>query len=524
MMHDGSWVTFRKVAEDYDLSDRDVAYNYIGEKQKEGEVLTGLLYISPDSKDMVAQNELVAAPLTTPHQQLCPGNDALSVYNFWDRGMLGMVLHPNFPASPISTRSTPMMRCPDGTAPRWGTPPYTNEGCAAPTGAGCVVTGRLVRLNVGNPGTWPLDHADEEPLVTDWPQQFPSHSTGALVFGDDGALYASGGDGASFNYVDYGQTASTPSINDPVNQGGALRSQDLRTSGDPVTLDGSVIRIDADTGLALPDNPRFSSDPDANGKRIVAYGLRNPFRITTRPGTREVWVGDVGWSTWEEINRLFDPIDATVDNFGWPCYEGSARQSGYDGGNFPICETLYVEANAVVSPHFAYRHADSLLTCGAGSSSISGLAFYPASGGTYPTSYNGAFFFADYSRSCIWAMRAGGDGLPNPSDIVQIQKNTAGPVNLIVGPGGDIYYPGYNDDRLHRLRHAGNLPPNAVIQANPTSGPTPLVVNFSGTGSSDPEGQTLTYAWDLDGDGAFDDSSAATPSGPTPPAAWSRFV
>ena len=78
MMHDGSWVTFRKVAEHYDPSDRDRAYHYIREKQKEGEVLTGLLYLSPDSKDMVEQNELVPAPLTTlPFEQLCPGSAEL---------------------------------------------------------------------------------------------------------------------------------------------------------------------------------------------------------------------------------------------------------------------------------------------------------------------------------------------------------------------------------------------------------------------------------------------------------------
>ena len=78
MMHDGSWVTFRKVAEDYDPTDRDRAYHYIREQQKEGEVLTGLLYISPDSKDMVEQNELVPAPLTTlPYEQLCPGSAEL---------------------------------------------------------------------------------------------------------------------------------------------------------------------------------------------------------------------------------------------------------------------------------------------------------------------------------------------------------------------------------------------------------------------------------------------------------------
>ncbi len=57
-----------------------------------------------------------------------------------------------------------------------------------------------------------------------------------------------------------------------------------------------------------------------------------------------------------------------------------------------------------------------------------------------------------------------------------------------------------------------NQPPNAVIGASPTSGPAPLVVNFDGTGSTDPESGALTYAWDLDGDGAYDDSTAPQPS------------
>jgi 2-oxoglutarate ferredoxin oxidoreductase subunit beta len=77
-MHDGSVVKFRKVDANYDATDRDAAYAHIREHQKKGEVVTGLLYISPDSKDVHDQNETVAAPLfNLPHDQLCPGNDAL---------------------------------------------------------------------------------------------------------------------------------------------------------------------------------------------------------------------------------------------------------------------------------------------------------------------------------------------------------------------------------------------------------------------------------------------------------------
>ena len=109
------------------------------------------------------------------------------------------------------------------------------------------MSGRLSRLQAaGNVMT-----GTEQVLVEDWCQQFPSHSMGDLEFGIDGSLYASAGDGASFNFSDYGQNgvptnpcgdppvavggAQTP----PTAQGGSLRSQDLRTTSDPMGLDES---------------------------------------------------------------------------------------------------------------------------------------------------------------------------------------------------------------------------------------------------------------------------------------------
>jgi glucose/arabinose dehydrogenase/PKD repeat protein len=452
----------------------------------------------------------------------------VNVYNFWDRGLLGLALAPNFPTDPhvyvLYTYDHELGST--APAPRWGTPGVYSDPCPTPPGAtadGCVVSGRLSRLQAnGNTMT-----GSEQVLIEDWCQQYPSHSIGALAFGPDGALYASGGDGASFNFADWGQdgTPLNPcgdppggvgaTLAPPTAEGGALRSQDLRTSGDPVTLDGTLIRVDPATGAGLPDNP-LASNSDPNARRIIASGMRNPFRFAARPGTSEVWIGDVGWNTWEEINRVASPTDATVDNFGWPCYEGNGRQSGYDAANLTLCENLYNQAGAVTAPYFTYNHSALVVpneSCPTGSSSVAGIAFGPTNG-NYPSEYHGALFFADYSRDCIWAMPLGLDGNPAPGQIRTFVAGAANPVELQIGPGGDLFYPDFDGGSIRRVIFTpANQPPIAVATATPTTGSAPLTVQFDGSGSSDPDaGDTLTYAWDLDADGQYDDSTAVAPT------------
>jgi glucose/arabinose dehydrogenase len=441
------------------------------------------------------------------------------VHNFWDRGLLGLALHPDFPAKPFVYVTYTHDAVIGGTAPRWGTPGATADGCPNPpgaTGAGCVVSGRLSRLQAdGNQMA-----GEEQVLIEDWCQQFPSHSVGDVGFGADGALYVSGGDGASFNYVDYGQSGDprnpcgdppagvggtqTP----PAAEGGALRSQDVRTTDDPTGLDGAVMRVDPETGEALPTNPLAASD-DPDARRIVAYGLRNPFRLAFRPGTSEPWIGDVGSGAWEEINRIAEPVDSAVENFGWPCYEGNGRHGGFDSAGLTLCETLY-GAGGVLAPRYTYHHSAKVFpgeTCPTGSSSISGLAFNPP-GSTLPAAYDGALFFADYSRNCIWVMRRDGGTLPNAAPRT-FRAGAAHPVDLEVGPGNDLFYPNLDGGRIMRIHYAdGNQAPRAVVNASATSGDTPLSVNFDGGSSSDPDpGDSLSYAWDLDGDGQYDDAT-----------------
>jgi PKD repeat protein len=87
------------------------------------------------------------------------------------------------------------------------------------------------------------------------------------------------------------------------------------------------------------------------------------------------------------------------------------------------------------------------------------------------------------------------------------------PVDLKIGPGGDLFYVDMDDGTVHRITYtAANQPPTAVINASPTSGTPPLTVSFTSTGSSDPEGKPLTYSWDLNGDGTFGDATGTTAS------------
>ena len=334
------------------------------------------------------------------------------VYDYWDRGLLGLTVDPGYPGRPyLYLLYTADLTGIGGTTPRW------NDACpASPNGPGsttdgCVAYARLARVTV-NPSTGVASSTTN--LIEDWCQQFPSHSIGTVAFGPDGMLYLGAGDGASFNAGDYGQYGGTvmngaspytpanpcgdppgaagTGLTPPTAEGGGLRAQSARrASGEPVSLDGSILRVDPDTGLAAPDNPFVATSTDPNKRRIVAYGLRNPFRFVVQPGTGDLWVGDVGYNTWEEVDRVPNPAAPapSAPNFGWPCYEGTHANTYYGATSLNLCNGFQQ-----APPFYTYSHSGVMAPGDAcpvpSTSSVAGLAFYGGSG--YPASYQDGLF------------------------------------------------------------------------------------------------------------------------------------
>ncbi len=176
-----------------------------------------------------------------------------------------------------------------------------------------------------------------ESISTGLPVCHQSHSTGSLVFAEDGTLLISNGDGASYENVDAGipqsgssNTALVDGIITPAEDCGAFRCQLINSHS------GKILRIDPATGDGISSNPFFDpAAPRAPRSRVWAMGLRNPFRFTLRPNTGDtdpaaadpgtLLIGDVGWGAWEELNVC----NAPGQNFGWPLFEGLQQQGDY---------------------------------------------------------------------------------------------------------------------------------------------------------------------------------------------------
>ncbi len=301
---------------------------------------------------------------------------------------------------------------------------------------------RLVRFNAcGDVGT-------DGPFViyqTNSPSQ-ELHVGGSIRFGADGKMYFAVGDNG---YPPNGQDLSNPH--------------------------GKILRINKD-GSIPTDNP-FYGQPGKLGE-IWAYGFRNPWRFQFDPLTNELYGGDVGDFSWEEVNHI-----QRGGNYGWPLKEGYCA---------PNC-------GDTIEPIHSYPHAGF-------SAAVTGGPVYR--GTQFPAEYQGDLFFGDYAQGFIKHMDLDENG--NNLGVHDFDTNAGSVVDLKVAPDGSLYYLTYWPGRLYKISYnSGNGAPTANATADVTKGMDPLAVHFSSAGSSDPDQDPLTYAWDF-GDGTT--STQANPS------------
>jgi PKD repeat protein/glucose/arabinose dehydrogenase len=284
------------------------------------------------------------------------------VGNWRDHGCLGFALDPNF----LSNGHIYLMYAVDRHhLMNWGTPAYnaaTNEYYAA-------TIMRITRYTAQGPGLTTVNPASRLVLLgetkeTGAPMLHESHSTGSLMFGTDGTLLATIGDGASYNLVDVGSSTDTywaqalaDGIIRPAENVGAMRSQLLNS------FNGKLLRMDPATGNGVPSNPFYdAAAPRAPRSRVWALGLRNAYRCTFKPGSGStdpaagnpgtVYIGDVQWGTWEDLHISNEP----GQNFGWPLFEGMDPHPGYQAAvpaNLDAPNPLFNGLNCT-QPYFTF--------------------------------------------------------------------------------------------------------------------------------------------------------------------------
>jgi len=232
------------------------------------------------------------------------------------------------------------------------------------------------------------------------------HVGGGLAFAPDGTLFVATGDGE----VGEGD----------VFEPRAFRAQDLDS------LAGKVLHVTR-TGEGVPANPFWTGDAGANRSKVWAYGLRNPFRLSLRPGSPVPYVGDVGWDDVEEID-----VAPSGANLGWPCYEGRIRARYYRSR--PVCRRLYARgAAAVAFPLVGWSHDVG--------NSVTGGVFRDEE----------EYVYGDFGYHWLRTLRVDPAHRLVPGSARPLASGALMPVQVRVGPDGAVYYLSFAGS-LHRIR------------------------------------------------------------------------
>jgi glucose/arabinose dehydrogenase len=292
-----------------------------------------------------------------------------------ERGLLGLAFHPKFPSDPRFFVN------------------YTDANGDTQISSFTV-----------DPRTPDVADPSSEVKILHIAQPYANHNGGAVVFGPDGFLYISTGDGGSGG--------------DPQGNGQSL-----------TTLLGKILRIDVDRTDGAqpyaipPDNP-FVGRADARPE-IYLYGLRNPWRISFDRATRDLWIGDVGQSAWEEVDVA--RAGTSGENYGWNTMEGNHCFNPPSG----CSET------GLTLPVAEYGHD-------AGCTVIGGNVYR----GSAQPALNGGYFFGDYCSGTIWAIDPGSDALRAPTVVL---KGSASLSSFGEDEAGELYATDIGGGRLLRV-------------------------------------------------------------------------
>ena len=286
---------------------------------------------------------------------------SVAVNTSGEGGLLGMAFHPNFPTTPYVYLS------------------YTRTG---PNGSNPLTT--VVSRFESLDGGLSIDQDSEIDIFT-INQPATNHNGGHIAFGP-GGLYIGLGDGGGGN--------------DPGNNGQNIN-----------TVLGAMLRIDVDGGTpySIPaDNP-FAGGGGA--PEIFAWGLRNPWRWSFDRSDQRLWLGDVGQSTWEEID-----IVELGKNYGWNVCEGSYRR----GSSSTICATP-----ALSDPIAEYPNASGCSVTGG----------YVYRGSAVPSLY-GTYLFGDFCAGIICGLK---ENTGAPPTVEQLIDSGLSVVSFAEGADGELY-------------------------------------------------------------------------------------
>lgn len=214
-------------------------------------------------------------------------------------------------------------------------------------------------------------NAGSETILFTYDQPYTNHKGGKIAFGPDGYLYIATGDGGSGG--------------DPQNN-----AQNLKN------LLGKMLRVDVNAttkgNYGIPSDNPFINNTAGNREEIFAYGLRNPWKFSFDPETKNLWAGDVGQNEVEEIDIIVKGA-----NFGWKIKEGNEC---YQNNANCIMSSL-------ISPVFSYKQ-------GSDGRSVTGGAVYR---GKKIPELVGKYVFGDYVSGKIWALNYDGKQIATKSDV-----------------------------------------------------------------------------------------------------------